>query len=81
MKLPREFPDVKASTCTACGDCLRICPTQCLELIRRIAWLPRPMDCVSCAACVWVCPVDAITMTDLGPSTSAVVPPVNSAWP
>ena len=64
MSVPRELPVVNSATCTGCGECVHICPTKCLALAHRIAWMPRPADCVSCAACVWVCPVDAIAMAE-----------------
>ncbi len=62
MTPPRELPVVDDSTCVACGDCVRVCPTACLAMAGPLPWLPRPGDCVSCAACVWVCPTNAVTL-------------------
>jgi formate hydrogenlyase subunit 6/NADH:ubiquinone oxidoreductase subunit I len=60
-----ELPTVNAARCTGCGDCVAICPTQCLAMSRSgaVPWLPRPLDCVSCSVCVLVCPPDAIRLT------------------
>jgi MinD superfamily P-loop ATPase len=57
-----ELPLLDASRCTGCGDCVIVCPTQCLEMAGPRPWLPRPAQCVSCAACALVCPDDAIRM-------------------
>jgi ferredoxin len=57
-----ELPVVNEAACIGCGDCVDICPTQCLDMRGKIAWLPRPADCTSCAACMYVCPTDAITL-------------------
>jgi MinD superfamily P-loop ATPase len=57
-----ELPVLDPALCTACGDCVAVCPVACLEMTEREPWLPRPADCVSCAICVLVCPVDALHM-------------------
>ena len=62
MILSRELPVVDESICTGCGDCVTICPTDCLAMGRQVVWLPRPADCIACAACVWICPANAITL-------------------
>lgn len=51
-----------ASRCDGCGACVAICPTDCLEMLGRIVWMPRPADCVSCAACVLVCGPEALSL-------------------
>ena len=62
MSALAELPVVSAARCTGCGDCVAVCPTQCLAMAGRLPWLPRPLDCVECAACATVCPADAITL-------------------
>jgi MinD superfamily P-loop ATPase len=61
-----ELPILDASSCTGCGDCVVVCPTQCLEMAGPLPWLPRPAQCVSCAACALVCPDDAIRLPARG---------------
>jgi ferredoxin len=58
----RELPLLNETRCTGCGNCVPICPTDCLAMSGTIPWLIRPAACVSCAACAAVCPVDAIEM-------------------
>ena len=62
MKPFAELPVLTASRCTGCGDCVAVCPTDCLAMGGRLPWLSRPADCVSCAACELVCPTAAITL-------------------
>lgn len=61
----RELPILDVRKCTGCGDCIAICPTDCLEVDRGLPWLPRPLDCISCSACVVICPVNALTLAPL----------------
>jgi MinD superfamily P-loop ATPase len=58
-----ELPVVDVALCTGCGDCVAVCPTDCLAMIgNRLPWLPRPLDCVSCSACELVCAPLAIRL-------------------
>ncbi len=59
---PAELPLLNETLCTGCGDCAPICPTDCLEMIGPLPWLPRPADCVSCSLCVLVCPAGALEL-------------------
>jgi len=59
-----SLPILNESRCTACGDCVAICPTHCLEILAELVWLPRPAECVSCGACRFICPEDAIAFED-----------------
>jgi formate hydrogenlyase subunit 6/NADH:ubiquinone oxidoreductase subunit I len=58
-----ELPTLDERRCTACGDCVAVCPAACLEMVGPLPWLPRPRDCVSCALCAAVCPAEAIAMS------------------
>jgi NAD-dependent dihydropyrimidine dehydrogenase PreA subunit len=57
-----EIPLLNENRCTGCGDCVRICPADCLDMVGSLPWLPRPEDCISCELCVLVCPVDALQL-------------------
>jgi NAD-dependent dihydropyrimidine dehydrogenase PreA subunit len=59
-----ELPVVDEKKCSGCGDCVAICPTECLALAGGLPWLPRPLDCVSCALCVLVCPTGALSLSE-----------------
>jgi NAD-dependent dihydropyrimidine dehydrogenase PreA subunit len=59
-----ELPLLDETRCTGCGDCVHVCPTNCLEMDGVLPWLPRPADCIACAACVLVCPVDALRLVE-----------------
>jgi len=63
-----EFPLLDETRCTGCGDCVSVCPTDCLEMSAGLPWLPRPGDCVHCEVCVLVCPVDALCLAPLEPA-------------
>jgi Fe-S-cluster-containing hydrogenase component 2 len=57
-----ELPTLDETRCVGCGDCVLLCPTDCLEMADELPWLPRPGWCVSCTLCVLVCPVEALAM-------------------
>jgi len=63
----RELPVLDSTRCTGCGECVLICPTECLELAGPRPWLPRPLDCISCTACALICPAQALEMKPLKP--------------
>lgn len=59
--------------CTACGICAKVCPPQCIWIVRDIDENGRPVArpaefyidaavCMSCSFCVEFCPFDAIKM-------------------
>jgi formate hydrogenlyase subunit 6/NADH:ubiquinone oxidoreductase subunit I len=59
-----ELPLLDLANCVGCGDCVAVCPADCLEMAGRTPWMPRPRDCVYCDLCVQVCPTDALSMAD-----------------
>ena len=59
--------------CTACGICAKVCPPQCIWIVRDMDAagkpVPRPAEffidatvCMSCSFCTEFCPFDAIKM-------------------
>jgi NAD-dependent dihydropyrimidine dehydrogenase PreA subunit len=56
------LPLIDETLCTGCGDCVVVCPTECLAMAGRLPGLSAPADCVECALCVQVCPVRAIQL-------------------
>lgn len=57
-----DLPLLDDTACAGAGDCVAICPTDCLEMSGGRPWLPRPADCVRCGACVLVCPTQALSL-------------------
>lgn len=61
-----ELPLLDQTRCSACGDCVAICPTTCLTMCGAAPFLIRPNDCVSCGLCVLVCPTAALSLAEPG---------------
>jgi len=51
---------VNAEECTACGQCVEICPVDAIK-VGDVA-VVNAEECTDCGACVDECPVDAITV-------------------
>ncbi len=51
---------VDPDKCTGCGDCVEVCPSDCIELNDKAKVIEE--DCIDCGACEGECPVGAITM-------------------
>jgi len=83
LPLPENFrmfpflvvdPETGKTRCTACGICVRICPPQCIWMVRATdsetgKSKPEPAEfhldvsiCMSCGFCAEFCPFDAIKM-------------------
>jgi len=58
----RELPLLDDTLCSGCGECVAVCPVDCLEMAGPLPWMPRPTACLSCTICVLICPVDALRM-------------------
>jgi NAD-dependent dihydropyrimidine dehydrogenase PreA subunit len=63
MNPANEFPLLDEAVCSACAECVAVCPAACLEMNGFVPWLPRPKDCISCALCALLCPTGAIRMS------------------
>jgi len=70
-----EFPDGKRKyRCTACGICAKVCPPQCIWIVRDLdpatgRPVPSPSQfiidvdiCMNCGLCAEYCPFDSIKM-------------------
>lgn len=61
MKKPKADP----ARCTECGDCARMCPKKCIEIMERKGKRVAIMDykkCIRCYCCHEVCPEKAIDL-------------------
>jgi ferredoxin len=56
------IPRIDRSACTGCGDCIALCPTGALGMVKGKAAVVRPDACTYCNACEDACPVDAIEL-------------------
>lgn len=64
----------KKVRCTSCGICSKVCPTQCIWIVRSVdpaTGKPKPSPaefyidvdkCMNCGSCAEFCPFDAIQM-------------------
>lgn len=74
-EVPSHGLVLRTSGCTACGVCVKACPTEALELShletgpdRRITTLAiYDSACIGCRRCIELCPVDAFTVA--GPTS------------
>ena len=56
------LPEIDASACNGCGECLPACDTGALAVINQKAVLARPDQCEYDAACEPACPTGAIAL-------------------
>jgi NADH-quinone oxidoreductase subunit I len=64
-------PETGELNCTACGQCQKICPDQCIKVEgegkgkerRPVVFVIDMAKCMYCGLCTEVCPFDALTMT------------------
>jgi NAD-dependent dihydropyrimidine dehydrogenase PreA subunit len=60
---PRKWlPIIDTESCGGCGRCVKVCPTDCIELVWSFATLERPADCTGEGLCSEVCPEEVIRM-------------------
>jgi len=53
-----KYPVVQTELCTACGDCMEVCPAGCIEYVYGKAFVIEN-DCRNCRICVIACPENA----------------------
>lgn len=52
---------VDSEKCTACGECVEVCPLDAIEVQDEVAVVNED-ECSDCGSCVDVCPSEAITV-------------------
>jgi uncharacterized protein (DUF362 family)/NAD-dependent dihydropyrimidine dehydrogenase PreA subunit len=58
------IPEVLKHKCTACGECIRICPVGAAQRQGRTTWIDEK-KCIHCMCCHEVCPEAAIKLKQL----------------
>ena len=56
------YPVVDRSTCTLCGECVKICTVRAIDLNEAGMVRAEPQYCVQCGACVEHCPEGSLKM-------------------
>jgi NAD-dependent dihydropyrimidine dehydrogenase PreA subunit len=54
-------PAIDQDKCEGCGECVNICPTECIEIANEKAVVAKPDECTECQACEAACPNGAIS--------------------
>ncbi|NVM57678.1 MAG: 4Fe-4S binding protein [Desulfobacterales bacterium] len=57
-------PTVDSEKCTGCGECVEVCPVECLELEDEKCVPVNAEECLGCESCVEVCEQEAITVEE-----------------
>jgi ferredoxin len=57
----QPIPQINAQRCIGCGICVRVCPTQALEIQDELARVTHPDQCQYTGLCELVCPTQAIS--------------------
>jgi 2-oxoglutarate ferredoxin oxidoreductase subunit delta len=62
-----EYLDIDKDKCTACGECVEVCPNKVLKVVgikfiihHQHINVVKPEDCTGCLSCVEACPEGAI---------------------
>jgi len=53
-----KYPVVQPELCSACGNCIDICPADCISFVEGTAFV-NESDCRNCKLCVTACPENA----------------------
>ena len=55
---------IDVSKCDGCGDCVRVCPVDVLEMVGDRPVQVHEDECTKCGTCYYVCEMDAIKAED-----------------
>lgn len=69
-------PIIDDGTCTRCGACTRICPTEVLRLEggRVVVHSESTFGCIACGHCMMVCPNGSVRVSGRGLSPDDLIP-------
>jgi uncharacterized protein len=62
-------PEVNKEKCTACGTCIKWCPTSAIKFVNKKAEIDQS-KCIGCGECIASCNFDAIAISWAGNSSS-----------
>lgn len=67
---------IDRTTCTCCGECTRICPTEVLRLEDGELHVQADsmFGCIACGHCMMVCPTESVRVTGRGISPADLIP-------
>ncbi len=54
-------PAVFEKDCIGCGECVKVCPVNAIEIIKNKARLDKE-KCIGCASCIAACPTEAMSV-------------------
>ena len=54
---------IDPSACTGCGDCLDVCPADCIEGKAKFIHMIDEFECTKCGKCIEACEEDAVVLT------------------
>ncbi len=54
------MPHTIVETCTGCGACLKVCPTEAIAGEKNVLHIIDPHLCIDCHVCGWTCPFPSI---------------------
>jgi ferredoxin len=60
---PATIARIDAQLCTACGQCIEVCPVGAITLEETA--IVDETQCVGCGACAEACPMEAISLAKI----------------
>jgi DNA-directed RNA polymerase subunit D len=73
----REMPSLDVSKeCNECGDCVKICPVNILEIKSRKVAMTKQEECSLCGACVDTCKKEALKLQFDGSTFVFIIEPI-----